>query len=98
MFFSPWRRWLKDRSRLAEGTSRKRRPARLRSQLRVEPLEDRLVPAVHTWTGASTSGTHWSDAANWAGGAPAAGESNVVLNFGAPGALRIDARSDFPVG
>jgi autotransporter-associated beta strand protein len=44
----------------------------------VERLETRLVPATHTWTGA-TSGL-WSVGANWTGGSPA-GDPNAVLVF-----------------
>jgi autotransporter-associated beta strand protein len=49
----------------------------------LELLESRLTPAVHTWTGAGadTNNNNWSDPANWSGGAPSAGESNVSLVF-----------------
>jgi autotransporter-associated beta strand protein len=47
-------------------------------------LEDRLAPATHTWTGA-TSGD-WNNNMNWTGNAPTAGETNVVLNFPAAAA------------
>jgi uncharacterized repeat protein (TIGR01451 family) len=57
-------------------------PRRRRPWLVFEALEDRLTPAMHTWTGLGESPS-WSDTGNWANGsAPAAGESNVVLNFG----------------
>jgi autotransporter-associated beta strand protein len=36
---------------------------------RLEPLEDRLAPAVHTWTGAVDGS--WANDANWMGGSPA---------------------------
>jgi autotransporter-associated beta strand protein len=48
----------------------------------LELLESRLTPAVHNWTGADADiNNNWSDAANWSGGAPSAGESNVSLVF-----------------
>jgi hypothetical protein len=47
----------------------------------LELLENRLVPAVHTWTGASMTSNNWSDPENWSGGAPTAGEANVSLIF-----------------
>jgi autotransporter-associated beta strand protein len=53
----------------------------------LDVLEDRLTPATHTWTGASTVSPFWSDAANWSGGAPGAGESGVALIF--PSALQM---------
>jgi autotransporter-associated beta strand protein len=49
-------------------------------------LENRLAPATHTWTGASTTSSNWSDNANWTGGAPTSSESSVVLVF--PAAAR----------
>src|SRR5439155_23927658 len=50
---------------------------------RVEALEDRTTPAVHTWTGGAGGGdVSWGTAANWTGGAPANGEGGlIVLNF-----------------
>src|SRR5262245_60858268 len=55
--------------------SRKRRP-------RLETLEDRTVPATHTWTGGSGVDLKWSTGTNWTGGAPANGEGGlIVLNF-----------------
>jgi autotransporter-associated beta strand protein len=52
----------------------------------LELLEGRLAPATHTWTGASSTSSDWSDAANWTGGAPASAEANAVLIF--PAAAR----------
>ena len=44
--------------------------------LRLEALEDRLVPSVATWTG--DAGTNWSDAGNWREGfVPGAGDTAV---------------------
>jgi len=55
---------------LASLVQRRRRPVRnaaprkpARSTLRVEALEDRCVPATHTWTGAVDG--NWSTAGNW---------------------------------
>jgi uncharacterized repeat protein (TIGR01451 family) len=87
MVLSWWRRWLGRLTRPARRTSRPV-PRRRGARLLLETLEDRLTPATHTWTGASTSSPHWSDPGNWNGGAPQPGESNVVLNFGAQGALQ----------
>jgi hypothetical protein len=53
-------------------------PRRRGARLLLEALEDRLTPATHTWTGASTSSPHWSDPGNWTGGAPQPGESNYA--------------------
>jgi hypothetical protein len=47
--------------------------------LRLEALENRLAPAGHIWSGAVNN--LWSNAGNWSGGAPAAGEADVVLTF-----------------
>ncbi len=47
---------------------RRSRPQPFRSRLLLEPLEDRLAPAVtYTWTGASLNNPYheWSDANNW---------------------------------
>src|SRR5581483_4033373 len=53
-----------------------------------EPLEHRLSPATHTWTGGGfPSSNVWSDPANWSvvppsqNTAPMSGEANVVLIF-----------------
>jgi uncharacterized repeat protein (TIGR01451 family) len=79
-----WRRWLARSSRPASGA---RRPCRRRRApgLRVESLEDRVTPALHVWTGGDASfsmgSAVWSDPSNWSGGAPVAGEVNVVLTF-----------------
>jgi autotransporter-associated beta strand protein len=37
-------------------------PRKLSRRLRLEPLEDRLTPATHTWTGV---GVYWSDPTSW---------------------------------
>src|SRR5262249_52826398 len=47
---------------------------------RLEVLDGRLAPAVHTWIPAGGS-NNWSDPANWSGGVPAAGEADVSLIF-----------------
>src|SRR5258708_7914499 len=56
-----------------------------RSRLGVEKLEDRVVPATHTWTGAWGDINHnWSEPANWTflNGAPSTGEpGGTIVNF-----------------
>src|SRR5262245_835454 len=52
---------------------------RLAGHPRLEALEDRLAPAVHTWTGVASHS--WSNPNNWIGGAPSANESNLQLIF-----------------
>src|SRR6266404_3110134 len=77
-WFPSWRRWLK----VQLETSQRRRQASARAKpyrrLRLEPLEDRLAPATHTWTGAANS--LWSNNANWVGGSPM-GDPNADLVF-----------------
>jgi autotransporter-associated beta strand protein len=51
----------------------------LSGRLEIEPLENRLAPATHTWTGAANN--LWSNNGNWIGGAPVSSEANVVLIF-----------------
>lgn len=47
---------------------------------RLETLEDRLAPAVHTWDGSASAS--WNDAANWQENVvPVAGEANLQLVF-----------------
>lgn len=76
-------RW---RHRLSRLFAPARRP---RPRLSLEYLEDRLTPAVHNWTGASSISSNWSDTSNWdSNGPPTPSESNVVLNFGPAGAQR----------
>ena len=56
-----------------------RRPARS-ARLGVESLEDRAVPAAHTWTGAVNS--LWSESGNWDGGVPTSDEpDDTVIVF-----------------
>jgi autotransporter-associated beta strand protein len=64
------------------------------SRPRLECLETRLAPAIHTWTGASATSSNWSDAANWNGGAPSSSESEVALVF--PVAARRENTDDIP--
>ena len=46
-----------------------------------EPLETRIAPAVHTWTGAGANNL-WSNDDNWTGGSPASdGSGNIDLVF-----------------
>lgn len=68
---------------------------RRRAKAGIERLENRLLLAVHTWTGAGGNG-NWSNAANWTGGAPAAAESNVTLDF--PAGIANSATNDDVAG
>ncbi len=90
-----WRRWLNRTSessrRQRAGKSSARRltdhPSWKGIKLNLERLEDRLAPAVMTWTGGGTDG-NWSTAANWGGTAPSPGDilvfpsgvANVITN------------------
>ena len=56
-----------------------RRPRPIRFRPIVTNLEDRAVPATHTWTDASPSTNNWSDPLNWAGGVPTSGESGGTI-------------------
>ena len=81
--FTSWLRAWKNRQKPAAPAARK---AFFRPLL--EPLETRLAPATHTWSGASSA--NWSDAGNWTGGAPAAGEASVALIFPAAAANTVN--------
>jgi autotransporter-associated beta strand protein len=55
--------------------------ARPTAAVGLQPLESRVLCAVHTWTGAVDN--NWSTPGNWAGGAPASNEvggTHVVFN------------------
>jgi autotransporter-associated beta strand protein len=55
----------------------------------IEGLEHRIAPAVATWTGGGTD-TNWTDAANWGGTAPVAGDDLVF-----PSVTNETANNDF---
>jgi autotransporter-associated beta strand protein len=80
MFRTWYRQWINRMNwarsgRVSTATGRKpRQPPRL------EPLEDRLAPATHQWTGSLNN--LWSNPGNWFGGAPAPNETNLILVFG----------------
>ncbi len=61
-----------------------------RTRLRVESLEDRTVPFVHTWTDGSFFTNNWSDAANWNGGVPTTGELGGTIVVFPTGDLSIN--------
>ena len=63
------------------------------TQLRFEPLEDRRLLTVATWNGGSANDL-WSNADNWGGTAPVAGD---LLVFPA-GALQTTNFNDFAAG
>lgn len=77
MSFSWWRPWV--------GGTRAKQAGRRLPSLKLEILEDRLTPAVHTWTGATSA--LWDNPGNWLGGVPTSDEQNVQLIFGADAAL-----------
>ena len=55
----------------------------------IEGLEHRIAPAVATWTGGGTD-TNWTDATNWGGTAPVAGDDLVF-----PSVTNETANNDF---
>ena len=61
--------------------ARRRPPSRWHHALplRLKKLEDRWLPATHTWTGATDA--FWTTGTNWTGGAATVGESSVTLIF-----------------
>src|SRR5262245_56090569 len=65
-------------------------PARRRSRTRfspcLEPLEDRLVPALHVWQGAYSE--FWDDPRNWKQGGSPYGDSDAELLFPATDVAR----------
>ena len=64
--------WFRNPSKQKFHASLRRRGTATRHKIfrpRLELLEGRITPAVHTWVGAGTTPL-WSDAANWSGGAP----------------------------
>src|SRR5579872_5585521 len=76
MSHNTWRRWV---SRLFKSNSRTR-VRKLRRPLRLEPLEDRVVPTTDTWTGLGVGLTSkdWSNVGNWSlGRAPVSGDTVV---------------------
>ena len=64
MVFTGWRKWL---NRVSSSSQKSKRSSarRQRGRLHLETLEQRLTPAVKTWTGASGIDILWSDANNW---------------------------------
>ena len=61
MAFFSWSRWLRS---LLHPAVKPIRKLRRRTHLRLEPLENRLAPAVFTWTGQDGNGS-WADKNNW---------------------------------
>src|SRR5262249_13437641 len=53
-----------------------------RRTLHLEPLESRLNPSLHTWTGGGgASSIVWSDPRNWNAAGPPAGDANADIVF-----------------
>jgi autotransporter-associated beta strand protein len=90
MFLTSWQKLVNPKFQAPPWN--RRRPVRwqLFRPLQLEALEDRLVPATHTWTGAASD--LWSDNANWTGGSPA-GDSNADLVFPS-GAMHVSTNND----
>src|SRR5262245_5640243 len=89
-------RWL----HLLAGTWRQprsnRRP-RSRHSLTLEPLEDRLAPAVVSWDGGlSGTGTNWHDKVNWAGDVLPGSSDDVEIGAAFAG-VTITSGSDFTI-
>ena len=82
--FAAWWRSIIAKLHRKSGPKSNRRPRIARqSTYRVwfEPLEERIAPASHLWSGAGGNQL-WNNAANWSsGGAPTATESAVSLTF-----------------
>jgi hypothetical protein len=86
MTLSKWRR-----TRVNPKVKAARRPRTSTYRPQVEYLEPRLAPANHVWTGAA--GDHaWSNAGNWTGGTPGAGD--VAVFDTSNGGTNIDASID----
>jgi fibronectin-binding autotransporter adhesin len=79
--FTSWLRSLADR--LSRPTTHSRRAARGPSfRPWLEALEERLVPATHTWTGAGATNL-WSDSGDWTGGVPV-NNDNLIFPASSP--------------
>src|SRR5207302_340984 len=90
MMLAWWRKLTSSKSQRAKRRARRLVPGQLFRRLQLERLEDRLAPAIHTWTGALNN--LWSNSANWAQGSPA-GDSDADLIFPA-GAQNIDPNNN----
>ena len=88
-----------ERIGLASRKSRRRRQGIQTANKRAyffEPLEERQLLSISTWTGASTTDNLWSDAANWnrsGGGAPQAGDQLVFS-----GSTQTNSQNDLTAG
>src|SRR6516164_8683333 len=60
--------------------------------LTLEPLETRLTPATHVWSGAAS--TLWSNPANWSVGGSPDGDASADLVYPASGATRFTSKDD----
>src|SRR5437588_4851934 len=95
MVFTGWRKWL---NRVSSSSQKSKRSSarRQRGRLHLETLEQRLTPAVKTWTGASGIDIFWSDARNWQGnGAPVPGQDSLLFPLSA---VKFTSQNDFPQG
>src|SRR5262245_54316974 len=63
----------------------------------LEVLEDRLAPAVHTWTGAGGI-PNWGIASNWSGFGLPAGDGTDDLVFPAGASQQTTSFDDYPPG
>lgn len=82
--FRTWLRTLMNPKSQTSARGRRTPPrGRLSCRLHLEQLENRVTPAVHTWTGGAWNdplGNLWSRDSNWVGGSPA-GDSAAQLIF-----------------
>jgi hypothetical protein len=96
MRFSPLRglkNWVSRTSRRGKRPGTERSPVRPR----LEPLEDRLAPAVVNWSGGPTgTGTNWNDPTDWVGNALPTSADDAIIGSAFSG-ITITATSDVNV-
>src|SRR5262249_20801977 len=63
---------------------------------RLEPLEDRLAPAMHVWSGAVSE--LWSDSRNWSSGGTPNGEHAADIIFPATDVALFTSNNDTMIG
>ena len=96
MFIVWWRSVLNLLNRKPTSRRRRRRFDARRSTYRIwfEPLEDRLAPAAHIWTGNAGAGfPQWSNGSNWNS---AIGSTETAITFTFPSVTNKTAQDDIP--